>query len=173
MNTTKATDWLMMFFLGYIDEDSMIVNKISEFIEDEKYDLVKDIIAILNPSLDYNPVDILCRISQSKKKADVKLQMLTKYILETTNADIREKRYKCIRLAIDNRNMLLISTYIDYLRNRYNQKSDLNDSIYMLTLYTNTKHQFFNIEDSEYKEFEKIVEYLELNRSFVNKKLQR
>ena len=32
MNTTKSTDWLMMFFLGHIDEDAMIVNKIAEFI---------------------------------------------------------------------------------------------------------------------------------------------
>ncbi|MBR4933816.1 MAG: hypothetical protein IKZ03_05090, partial [Clostridia bacterium] len=136
-----------------------IINKSLSY---QKYDydleVVKTIIDTLSPDLDYNVLDILY-IFSDKINATIKTHSMLKYILNSTNVDIREKRYLCIRKAIYEEKMLFITTYLGYLRTHLSSKNEIIKALNILIQFTKTISEI-KYDKSNSNKLNDILDYL-------------
>ena len=116
-----------LIYIGFFNREELYRIACNE-IEYKRYERVKLILNNLEKELDIDIENLLLLIS-SQETESVKLQSLLVYILDKFKPDIRRNIYECVRIAILNRNMLLITAYMKYLREQYNEKNVIKEAL--------------------------------------------
>lgn len=165
INNTKTVQEVLLILLddGKLDPDSSMIDTIiyiANLYINENDDTIFKVIDKLVPILDYNIDKLLIEISD-KLPNNIKSQKILSYILNKTNADIRYSRCKCISTAIYKRKMLLITTYINHLRN-YNFSID--EKIRILSMLIDVTTNLYKIINKY--DFEEEIKYLNNNLQF-------
>ena len=147
-----------------IDETTLLLIKtINYCVMKNNTEFAYEIIDKLVPILDYNLDKVLIELSI---KLDDKLisQKILEYLLKHTNADIRYNRCSCIVQALKRKKSLLMSAYINHLRNsnyEINEKLRILNILLVVANYFNKKGPFNKDLDAE-------IEYLNKNVKFYN-----